>query len=103
MGTLVVPVDAKLESIKVDGQAISLDRPAGPPGAKWRLFNHYTLPPQGSEIEVVLGATQPMDWYVYDRSSGLPPAGQALIAARPRDAAAIQDGDVTMVSRKVRI
>ena len=103
MGTLVVPTEAKLESIKIDGQPISLDRPVDPPGAKWRQFNHYTLPPQGSEIEVVLGTTQPMDWYVFDRSYGLPPVGQDLIAARPRDAAPIQEGDMTMVSRKVRI
>lgn len=103
LGTLVVPTAAKLESIKIDGQAIALDRPAGPPGARWRQFNHYTMPPQGSEIEVVLGAAQPLDWYVFDRSYGLPPAGQGLIAARPRDAAAIQEGDVTVVSRKVRI
>ena len=103
MGTLVVPTAAKLESIKIDGQAIALDRPVGPPGAKWRQFNHYTVPPQGSEIEVVLGSAQPLDWYVFDRSYGLPPVGQGLIAARPRDAAAIQEGDMTMVSRKVRI
>ncbi len=103
LGTLVVPTAAKLESIKIDGQSIALDRPAGPPGAKWRQFNHYTLPSQGSEIELVLGDAQPMDWYVFDRSYGLPPAGQGLIAARPRDAAPIQDGDMTMVSRKVRI
>jgi hypothetical protein len=103
MGSLVVPAEAKLESIKIDGQAIAMDRPVGPPGAKWRQFNHYTLLPKGSEIEVVLGAAQPLDWYVFDRSYGLPPVGQALIAARPRDAAAIQEGDMTMVSRKVRI
>ncbi len=103
MGTLVVPAAARLEAIKIDGQTIPLDRPAGSPGLKWRQFNHYTLPPQGSEIEIVLGATQPMDWYVFDRSYGLPPVGQGLIAARPKDASAIQEGDMTMVSRKVRI
>ena len=103
MGTLVVPAAAKLESIKVDGQVIALDGPGGGPGPDWRQFTNYTVPPEGSEIEVVLGAAQPLDWYVFDRSYGLPPVGQALIAARPKDAVAIQDGDVTVVSRKVRI
>lgn len=103
MGTLVVPAAAKLESIKIDGQTIALDGPMGSPGPDWRQLTNYTMPPQGSEIEVVLGAAQPLDWYVFDRSYGLPPAGQALIAARPKDAVAMQDGDVTVVSRKVRI
>lgn len=103
LGTLVVPAAAKLEAIKIDGQTIALDGPGGGPGPDWRQFSNYTMPPQGSEIEVVLGATQPLDWYVFDRSSGLPPTGQALIAARPKDAVAIQDGDLTTVSRKVRI
>ncbi len=103
LGTLVVPKAAQLEALKIDGQAVELDRPTGAQEPDWRLLNNYTLSPQGSEIEVVLGATQPLDWYVYDRSYGLPPTGQALAAARPKDAVPIQDGDTTMVSRKVRI
>lgn len=108
MGTIVVPAAANLESIKIDGQAIPLEdrRPGsrGPAAAGgWQQFTNYTVPPQGSEIEVVLGATQPLDWYVYDRTPGLPPTAQALLAARPKDAVPIQDGDLTMVSRKVRI
>ncbi|HEV2853908.1 MAG TPA: M20/M25/M40 family metallo-hydrolase [Thermoanaerobaculia bacterium] len=108
IGTIVVPAGAKLESIKIDGRAIPLEGrrpgPRGPAAARgWQLFTNYTVPPQGSEIEVVLGATQPLDWYVYDRTPGLPPTAQALLAARPKDAVPIQEGDLTMVSRKVRI
>lgn len=103
LGTLVVPKAAQLESLKVDGHIVELDQPAGAGGLDWRLLNNYTLPAHGSEIEVVLGASQPLDWYVFDRSYGLPPAGQALAAARPKDAVPFQDGDMTIVSRKVRI
>jgi len=67
------------------------------------VFSNHTVPPQGSEIDIVLGALQPLDWYVFDRSPGLPPSSQALLAARPKDAAPFQDGDSTIVSRKVRI
>jgi hypothetical protein len=101
MGTVYVPAGAKLTSIKIDGQSIPLASLG--PSRDWHPYTSRTLPPAGSEIEVVLGAAQPMDWYVLDRSFGLPPSGQALLAARPKSAVPIQDGDVTLVSRKVRI
>jgi len=99
-GTVCVPEAAKLESVEIDGQSVPMEEGQG---GGWRQFTNLTLPSQGSELTVVLGATQPLDWYVLDRSFGLPSSGQALLAARPKDAVPIQDGDVTLVSRKVRI
>ncbi len=105
VGTVWIPDAARLESIAIDGQPITQDGPrrAGSPPRSWRPFTNLTLPPQGSELEVVLGATEPMDWYVLDRSYRLPPAGQALLAARQKDAVPGQDGDGVLVSRKVKI
>jgi hypothetical protein len=100
VGMIYVPVAAKLESIAIDGKSIPEGK--GMPG-DWRSYTNLTLPPQGSQVDVVLGSTQPMDWYVLDRSYGLPPSGAALLAARPKDAVPFQDGDVTVVTRKVRI
>jgi len=100
-GTVYVSKGARLESIAIDGQPI----PVTEWGAKeeWRPYTNLTLPAQGSELTLVLGNAQPVDWYVLDRTYGLPPSGQALLAARPKDAVPIQEGDVTLVSRKVRI
>jgi hypothetical protein len=107
IGTVWIPADARLESIRIDGQEVPLGanrpQPAGPRVWGWRSFSNSTLPPAGSELEVVLGSTQPTDWYVLDRSHGLPPPGRALLAARPKIAVPFQDGDNTVVSRKVRI
>jgi Peptidase family M28 len=100
VGIIYVPAGAKLESIAIDGQSIPLE--TGSRG-DWQSYANLTLPAQGSQVDVVLGSTQPMDWYVLDRSYGLPPSGAALLAARPKDAVPFQDGDVTLVSRKVRI
>ena len=100
VGMIYVPVAAKLESIKIDGHPIPLNKRM--PG-DWQQYANLTLPAQGSQVDVVLGSTQPMDWYLLDRSYGLPPSGAALLAARPKDAVPFQDGDVTVVSRKVRI
>jgi hypothetical protein len=62
-----------------------------------------TLKPEGVEMEVVLGATQPLEWYLYDQSFGLPPGGEALVKARPATAVTFQDGDTTLIVGKVRI
>jgi hypothetical protein len=106
VGTVVVPAAAKLELVNVEGQTAFTADGQGPGaggGSAWRQITTLSVPPQGIEIEIILGSTQPTDWYVFDRSYGLPPSGQALLAARPRSAVPIQDGDSTMVSRKVKI
>jgi hypothetical protein len=103
-GTLVIPAEARVEAVKIEGQTVPVDRrQVGPGGMGWRQFTNYTLSPAGTEFEIVLGATQPLDWHVFDRSFGLPPSGQAMAAARPKDVVPFQDGDGTVVSRKVKI
>jgi peptidase M28-like protein len=105
VGMVLIPEGARLESIAIDGQSVPIaDRQSGSqPARGWRPFTNHTLPSQGSFLDVVLGATEPMNWYVLDRSYGLPPSGRALLAARPKDAAPIQEGDATVVSRKAKI
>jgi hypothetical protein len=101
--TVFIPEAASLESIKVNGTQIEFGK--GKPSARfgWYRQSISTLPAEGAELDFVLGAAQPLDWYVLDQTQGLPPAGAALVKARPQTAAAGQDGDMTVVSRKVRI
>ena len=99
---VMIPEATKVESITVEGQRVTSD----PPETSWQGWftaTLLTLPPEGTEIEVVLGNPAPQDWFVLDRSLGLPPSGAALQKARPADATTSQDGDTTAVSRKVRI
>lgn len=104
VGRVLIPAAAKLESIRVDGQPLqSTGRFGGLGGRGGRFVSHSNLPPQGSEWEVVLGSTQPADWYVLDLSYGLPPSARPLLAARPEHATSFQDGDSVLVSRKVRL
>ncbi|MFL6196693.1 MAG: M28 family peptidase [Thermoanaerobaculia bacterium] len=105
--TVFIPAAAKPELVRIDGQLAFGEgqggrRPPGPP-RDWQAVTNLTLPPGGCDLEVVLGSTVPADWYVADRSRGLPASAQPLRAARPKDAVPIQDGDGTVVSRKVRI
>src|SRR5262249_33894024 len=98
--TIFIPEAAKVESVQLEGLAAPVHPDAF---GGWYRQAILTLPPQGIELTVVLGSTAPQDWYVNDRSFSLPPAGDALRKARPDTAAPQQDGDLTVVSRKVRI
>jgi Peptidase family M28 len=100
---ILIPSAAKLESISMQGTKMPLPIIPGVATAEWRNFAYHALPSEGGDLEVVLGEAKPLDWYVGDRTFGLPPAGQALQKARPATMTTIQNGDVTTVSRKVRI
>ncbi|HVT58812.1 MAG TPA: M20/M25/M40 family metallo-hydrolase [Thermoanaerobaculia bacterium] len=116
VATLYVPVTAKLESITIEGRPVLAPetilgsgthlpppQPGSAPGFGWYAFTDLTLPAGGCDVEAVLGESGPLDWYVSDRTPGLPPSGRALLAARPVEATPIQDGDVTIFTRKVTI
>lgn len=105
IGGLFVPPGAKLESARVDGQEVPLQGPRklGWPKDAWTELSMMTMRPDGMEVELVLGAAQPLELYVYDRTNGLPLSAEALRKARPAYAVTFQEGDTTTVSRKVRI
>jgi hypothetical protein len=99
LGGFAIPAEAQIESIKIGGHTFKAEKDRG-----WRQFSYLPLPPEGSETEVLLGSTQPTEWYVIDRSYGLSPSATALLAAaRPKDVVSVQDGDLVVVSRKVKI
>jgi len=98
--TVFIPAAAELETAQFDGLAAAV-QPAVFFG--WYRQTILTLPPQGIELTVVLGSTGPQEWYVNDRTFTLPPAGDALRKARPAAVVPFQDGDMTVVSRKVKI
>jgi hypothetical protein len=100
VATVYVPNEAKLDSVTIQGHSADLSNGRF---STHTLFQISTLPPQGAELDVVLGESAPQEWYVVDDSSGLPPGGEALVKARPATAVSFQDGDVTRVSRKVKI
>ncbi len=103
---ILLPPEAKLESARVEGQEVPLrsSHKTGPRMMEgWTELAMLTMRPEGVEMEIVLGAAQPLDWYVYDMSPGLPPAGDPLLKARLPSAVTFQDGDTTLVARKLRI
>jgi peptidase M28-like protein len=100
---LAIPRSAKLESLRIAGQEVAAGRRMPGMTEGERIVSIAAPPAAGIELEAVLGALGHEEWTVMDRSPGLPPAGAALSAARPDQAAPVQDGDATLVTRKVRI
>ncbi len=69
----------------------------------WHAYECLTSPPEGIEVRFTLSSRSPVDLYVLDLSYGLPLEGLFLQKARPDVTVPSQDGDVTIVSRCVRI
>jgi Peptidase family M28 len=106
-GSVWVPGWAKPESVTIAGHQVPATgwRGSRPPWgpSDWRAYSDVTLPAAGCELDMVLGETGPLEVYAVDVTPGLPPAGAALLAARPPTAVPLQQGDTTMVSRKVKL
>ena len=58
-----------------------------------------------AEIEITADGAGPLECELVDRSLGLPPGSkaEAVRAARPKEAVASQEGDLTVVSRKLSL
>jgi len=109
---LVIPGTAQVDGLAVAGHELPAagargDSAKAGPGRRsadgGRTLSVLTLPPQGIEIEAVVGAAEPQPWTVFDRTAGLPPAASALLEARPNTMVQGQDGDVTLVRHRVPI
>jgi len=69
----------------------------------WHAYDCPVMPTEGMEMQFTVEGDKPADVYVVDESYGLPAAGESLRKARPVYAVASQDGDVTMVYRRLKI
>jgi hypothetical protein len=100
------PPQAQVESASVNG--VPVPQPVGKQHGlvsdNWFYVGDLTTPAAGCEVVMILRSTQSFDWYVVDRSPGLPPGGERLVAARSHaDGTTIHDGDRTLVCKRVRI
>lgn len=101
--TLVLPKAARVESVSVQGRLVPQDRDPTLPPDDWFFYFLEAMPPEGAEIDLVLGETAPQTWYFADRTDGLPPSGAALAAARPATLTTFTGGDETFVGRQRQI
>jgi Peptidase family M28 len=95
---LALPPGARVRGVTVAGTPVP---EAAEPG--WRVFTYTGAPPEGVEIKLTLAGGGPLDAYVFDRSYGLPPAGERVARRRPPTAVPIGGGDVTVFIRPVTL
>ncbi len=90
--------------VAVDGERMRIALP--PPGTSGQV-TVIPMPPEGAEIDVTIrpaeGAFRGLDVIVSDVTYGLPTIADSLRARRDTVAVPHRDGDVTIVSRVVRL
>jgi hypothetical protein len=106
--SIVFPPQAGQTAVEMAGHAV--EEPSGrvlqylqsSMGA-WRFYDIPTVDTTGVEMRFTVASSLPMDIYVADRSFSLPPEGLAISGARPADTVSSQNGDVTLVTHRVRL
>jgi hypothetical protein len=93
----------KVGSLSLDGI------PVPPPAPKlsrwyggWWIYR-FPASPGGVEVELAASSAGPVELVVADRSPDLPPAAAAVALARPPWAVTQQEGDGTLLTRRVRV
>lgn len=110
-GALLFPPGSGIASVSMDGVPIASETEPRSGGRVpissylngWTWYNCDTMPPNGVAVRFTLPVGKPVTVFVADKSFGLPADGKFLLTARPNTATASQDGDVTIVSRRVEL
>jgi hypothetical protein len=69
----------------------------------WSIFNCVTMTAKGVAINFTLPEGKSAEVYAVDQTFRLPDEGSFLLKSRPLTATRSQDGDVTLVSRRVQL
>jgi hypothetical protein len=101
---LLLPPEAAVESATMGGVRLP---PVDPRLRRWfggwQALRCLTTPPGGVELEVVVAGSGSLEAWVADQTPGLAGSAAAVSAARPRQAVPVQEGDSTLVTRRVRL
>ena len=98
------PPDSGVQDVRIEGQPLQPEIPRIRQYFNgWSTYRFAAMPASGVEISFSLPAGKPVDVSAADQTYGLPPEGAFLPKARPLTAAPSQDGDVTIVTRRVEL
>jgi hypothetical protein len=101
---ILFPPGSGVDSVRVGGQPTEALSPAirnyfnG-----WTIYACPTMPAAGVEIAFSVPLGKPVEVSAADQSYGLPPDGAFLAKSRPLTATPSQNGDVTIVTRRVQL
>jgi len=69
----------------------------------WDLYRCMTMPAKGIEMQFELPLGKPVEVYVLDLSYGLPLEGMFVMKSRPLTATSYQQGDATILTRRIQL
>ena len=98
------PPDAEIESVRIAGQPV----PNESAGVRryyngWTKYSSPTMTMNGIEISFTAQVGKPIEVIAADQSYSLPDEGAFLLHARPLTATPSQNGDATIVTRRVQL
>ena len=98
------PPDAGVESVRIGGQPL----PPATQGIRnyfngWAAYACPAMPAGGIEVSFSVPLGKTVELSAADQSYGLPPDGMFLVNSRPLTATPSQNGDVTIVRRRVQL
>ncbi|MGH9684006.1 MAG: M20/M25/M40 family metallo-hydrolase [Candidatus Acidiferrales bacterium] len=102
--TTLFPPNSGVDSVEIEGQPLQPESESVKRFLNgWTAYDCVTMPAKGIEIRFRLPVGKPVQVYAADRSYGLPAEGLPLLKSRPLTATQAQDGDKTIVSRRVQL
>jgi hypothetical protein len=101
---VLFPPDADIESVRVGGQPVpAIARETRNYFNGWAIYACPAMPAGGVEISFSAPLGKTVEVSAADQSYGLPHEGMFLVNSRPLTATPSQNGDVTIVSRRVQL
>jgi Peptidase family M28 len=101
---VLFPPDTDIQSVRMENEPMLPESPRARRYLNgWTLYECVTMPAKGVEISFTLPVGKAVEVSVLDRSFGLPDEGSFLLKSRPLTAIPSQNGDVTIVSRRVQL
>jgi hypothetical protein len=101
---VLFPAYSEVADVEIEGHPIAPESPRMRRYLNgWSAFRCAAIPAAGVEIDFSLPIGKPVEVWAADRTYELPPDGAFLLKARPLTAAPSQDGDTTMVTRRVQL
>lgn len=98
------PPDADVESVRMVGQPLETETPRiRQLFNNWAAYSCPTMPATGVEISFSVPIGKSIEVVAADQSYSLPDEGAFLLHARPLTATPSQNGDVTIISRRVQL
>ncbi|HUO33565.1 MAG TPA: M28 family peptidase [Candidatus Acidoferrum sp.] len=102
--SVLFPPSAQIDNVRMEGWPLQPETSAVRRYFNgWWLYDCVTMPAQGVELTFELPVGKPVEVWVADRNYGLPPDGAFLLKARPLAATQSDEGDLTVVTRRVEL